>query len=627
MLQISSRHDCGTIYGELYRWYQKNIVQRRDKVRVSVIVLDFNWPSLHASTMALNDMGIVPYLQTCWDIVERRLSGRRLAQITPIVLGRSHIVKDISGWKSMATKNTVVKRTWKVALCQLINVATLAEMDSVWDIIFGLLGSDSAEDAAVHRKSLLERIRQPFQEYIDDTLENVSACDGVQTESAAHKFRDSTIYRSSPFWNHVVSQQRSFHDRHPPHAAGDCDLPNPNPFKNMDLLNVAINVLGAYAPLFSNLLLRKERYARDCANPMYLSVEISRTWSWTEGHTERWMGVVKNTICQGKRLPIAEFVETLHSALKGRVEIFKHAIPRRYPLAAVDPPDVDAPLCSTSVLSPLESQGIFSDVLAQQSEVRNKGHRHTNVNPDAGYLRAPTDIRLLPNGGRIVKTRTMEGDVVTVRSCNTCTIDNLLMCLHVAHISCNYYRNSLAAYNGATEACNTVRQFCSNLEAAETSYAVKEARWHLVRSYPELWEKGYVVRESLHVVSVNLEGSDQDIIKIVLGEMCHLVREHACTYPSCTYNGYCDTMTEVFLPMERLCDVQQWLTELFTLAVVDNCSVTDCDGIRTMPEYSFINGVPPVFVIRVAEFVTMDASSQVHFPDALHLPSCHPQEQ
>jgi hypothetical protein len=110
--------------------------------------------------MALNDLGVVNYLQICWDMVMRRLTCAKISHFSYVHLGRSHIVKDISSWK--ATKNSSVrqvKRTWKVVLCQLINVSTVEELDHVWDMVFGILGCANAHDAAPHRLSLQKRIR------------------------------------------------------------------------------------------------------------------------------------------------------------------------------------------------------------------------------------------------------------------------------------------------------------------------------------------------------------------------------------------------------------------------------------------------------------------------------------
>lgn len=162
---MSLRHATSDIYGHLCKWLHESIAKLR--LHIDAMVIDFNWPTLHACCMMLNDMGVTLYVRLCWDIVKGRLTAARIAQVTLVTLGRSHVVKDIVGWKCLRTTNQQIKRTWKVALCQLINVSTLAEFDHVLDMIIGLLCSPSAEDAATHRMALQDRL---------------SSCDGFQLD-------------------------------------------------------------------------------------------------------------------------------------------------------------------------------------------------------------------------------------------------------------------------------------------------------------------------------------------------------------------------------------------------------------------------------------------------------------
>lgn len=159
MDMVTTRHATSDMYGNLYKWFNECVIRQHKALKIAHIIIDFNWSTLHACCMLLNDLGTTPYLRLCWDMVNKRLSASKILQVTLVLLGRSHIVKDICGWQSMKTTNSQLKRTWMVALCQLINVSSLVEFDSVFDTIIGLLSSTNAEDAAVHRLALQNRIR------------------------------------------------------------------------------------------------------------------------------------------------------------------------------------------------------------------------------------------------------------------------------------------------------------------------------------------------------------------------------------------------------------------------------------------------------------------------------------
>ena len=143
--------------------------------------------------------------------------------------------------------------------------------------------------------------------------------------------------------------------------------------------------------------------------------------------------------------------------------------------------------------------------------------------------------------------------------------------------------------------------------------------------YDELWQQGHIDRVSQHVVNVNLEGSEQDIVNIVLGRMCHVVRQQSCTSSTCSHHCYMDTMRQLLVPSDRFGDVQQWLQEIF-LGTSSNCCVDNrCDGIRSMSAYTFEHGFPSVLVICVPENASFE--KEVAFPRYLHVPHSHPREQ
>jgi hypothetical protein len=73
-------------------------------------------------------------------------------------------------------------------------------------------------------------------------------------------------------------------------------------------------------PLFTSLLCKPQRYALNDNH------DLPESHHFSEGATERWMGVVKNTIMKSETTDLVEMVERLHSSNKGRHRLFRSEI-------------------------------------------------------------------------------------------------------------------------------------------------------------------------------------------------------------------------------------------------------------------------------------------------------------
>lgn len=487
---------------------------------------------------------------------------------------------------------------------------------------------------------------------------------GDEEISAHHRFIEKFVYKNSPFWTHATQRRLSFHTRFNS-SVDDAIVPNPNAYYNLELMQKVLNVLCAYLPLYSNLLLKKERYASDvsCSDAQSGNDQLLfKQWSWTEGHTERWMRTVKDTICGSKCMPLANFIDTMKKALQGRVILFKNSLPESGIVAQMEQENVEVAQGELeddgviqvemedaeveqgeleddggvqvelddnrvanhrqNVCSPMEVEAEFSTIQSQNTEVKNKGHRHSLVNPGSSFLRGRSQLLLLPNGGSIVGTQDTSGKRVRVRCVNTCTADNFLMAIYSAYKYNSHFRQSLCQFASREQTgCNLLFQFCEGMLEASTSYQIKVARWKLLMQFPDLWSRHSITRITPNFIQVDLEDSEQDIVRILWSSMGSLHRQQTCSNAVCRFASSNDTTNNLVLPPNK--DLATWLQQLLTVTEVADCTEPSCEGIRTFNAYIFCNGLPPVLVVVVME----GAATAQQFPTYLHCPHRHPREQ
>jgi hypothetical protein len=139
---VTTQHTSSQLFASLFRWFWDVLV--RHNIQKNAVTTDFNWATIHASTLSLNGMDIVGYLCMAWDILQNRVSSSRIRTLTIIGLGRSHIFKEFSSWPEVSQQKLIaVKRTWKVAFGRILATDTIEDCGDALLAFFQLIRSHS----------------------------------------------------------------------------------------------------------------------------------------------------------------------------------------------------------------------------------------------------------------------------------------------------------------------------------------------------------------------------------------------------------------------------------------------------------------------------------------------------
>ena len=282
-----------------------------------------------------------------------------------------------------------------------------------------------------------------------------------------------------------------------------------------------------------------------------------------------------------------------------------------------------------NVCSPMEVQAEYSNSRSHASLVRNKGHRHSHINPDPGFLQSTTGLSLIPTGGLIVRTMDRDSKTVTVQCANTCTADNFLMAVYAAFKNNIHFQEAMHSFatRSRERDGNVLLQFCERMTEVSTSYAIKDARWKLLMHFDELWSRGAISYIGARRIYVNLEDSEQDIVVLLWGSMGSIVQHQTCSNEACRFASVVKSVPKLILPTGCECsDLQGYLTQVMTNAEsVNHCMEKNCGGVRSIYNVQFKHGLPPVLVIFLGEGDEMVRKTS--FPNFLHCPGQHPREQ
>jgi hypothetical protein len=258
--------------------------------------------------MVLNGLDVVPYLKLCWNIVTGNENAQTIKKLSVVALGRSHVIKEFCNWPEVCKSNeSLKKRAWKVAFGKVVQSRTLEECRHALELFFRIscFHSSAGVDAA-----LLE---------IQQEIVHCTDCSEVCWEQVVLWEEEDTIRESSPFihWSRKIMESVM--------TQNDIESVNINAFRNDALAQRLLNSLCPFLPMFTGLMYSPMRYAdkQHQDNPTFQN-------SFSEGATERWMGVVKNDIMETQKFDHATFIERLFQSVRGRHHLLLNELTAKY---------------------------------------------------------------------------------------------------------------------------------------------------------------------------------------------------------------------------------------------------------------------------------------------------------
>jgi hypothetical protein len=156
---ITNRHNTSSIFTSVFRWFFDCILS--NSISLAAIITDFNWPTIHALTLALNRMDISAYLDATWKIVQ----GNANISLTVVALGRSHIFKEFVSWPEIVQqKSSLVRRVWKVAFARIIQAKTMEECRRALERFYMITVCERLSDVQMAVSELIENDNEELQQ-------------------------------------------------------------------------------------------------------------------------------------------------------------------------------------------------------------------------------------------------------------------------------------------------------------------------------------------------------------------------------------------------------------------------------------------------------------------------------
>lgn len=276
-----TNHSDSTVYTNfLQRWWAS--INSVKTAKPAAVIIDKNWPSIHAVTLVFNGMDIIQYIRMCFDVVEGRYEGGQIDEITILGLARSHTVKNIVRWESMKSNNHSIQLWWKYAVVHFVTITSWDHLKRYIRSLFCVLLIPNSCD--VHFD--LEFVSSGLSDEIDVHNEGTTKPgDEIEIIPA---MRLEAIYQQSPF--HSLGKA-IFEEISQDHTE---DFETTNPRRNPDLVADIMKRIMPYISLISGIMHCPSRYARNASIKERSSHQPFN--GWRESYVEAWHSILKNQI-------------------------------------------------------------------------------------------------------------------------------------------------------------------------------------------------------------------------------------------------------------------------------------------------------------------------------------------
>ena len=264
-IMLSNFHDTVNYTTFLQQWWLS--ISKISVPLPGAVVVDWNWPSIHAVCLVFNAMNIVNYLKVAKDIVEQRLQNNVIKNLTVIGLGKAHLIRDMTLW-SEVNGNKGVQRSvthfWKCALA-------------------GLLILQDWKKAKLYVHHLLKMLRTKDKSQCIDSIDFVANCisddvaevnnilhrpSNTSIEETVHSYyfpihHNDTLYKQSPFYQEACMILHNLEKRNNDEVCSDIEEHDINLYFNTPLSNRLVKEILPYLPMVSSILWNPSRYAVD----------------------------------------------------------------------------------------------------------------------------------------------------------------------------------------------------------------------------------------------------------------------------------------------------------------------------------------------------------------------------
>lgn len=657
-MMLTNSSDTASYTNFLQRWWSA-VAHTANVTMPSAIIVDRNWPSIHAISLIFNGMDVIQYLKLCYAIMSGLHNSDAISRFTIIGLGKFHTIRSIVNWNSVkGGRDRATTLWWKYAAAFVTRVTSWPIMTKYLRSLFAVLlvefGDVSTEVRAV--SDFCHRGDEIDFDYMTNGSKTDEELHGGITSSTMSLYAQSPFYSEAKIlFNKVDAQKTTTISRDM--------IDSGNPKYNPKLAEDILKNLVAYAPMVSGILYRPERYAKE--KKVQDNVEFH---GWTEAFVEGWHSILKNHILRDKvQLSPQEFTTITSTSLSGRATDFleqlkffnakpdasEHSDETELPDQFTSPyeaehsdksvEEVSAPCDSIQHNMTFESEesghcvdldksdsesgrNVFRDITNWSSTTQFSDNRKGDISYQATlsatddykkkkkrrsvYTRpvtisGPTGLEreaintALPTGSQSRVEH--HGRKVSLSAKNTCCLDNILMVSRTFYTVCDDFRHEIDRLSSISNDQGLFAKCVQQMAASNQVGCLIEARAKLLLDAAVF--RGANMAEPLQELtkcrySVSLDTNETSLAERLMLPLCRLFRRSVCSNMNCE---------------DRLIWLKHILIEEFnittTLISLSNerqspgkCrTLTDsgepCDGVRVESPIEHAHGEAPSVII------------------------------
>lgn len=317
-MMLSNSNNTSAYTNFFQRWLHF-VESRRIKQRPAAIIIDKNWPSIHAICLAFNQMDIMTYLRTSMQIIEGQ-SNVDLNTFTVIGIGRSHTVRNIVHFESLkCRRDPSTKLWWKYASINLLTMTDWVTIKRYLKSLFRVLLADVTSDIMDdidYIKSVILRFDFEF-ESDDEDIFKICEHNNEMNKSTA-------LYKQSPFFvfGKKLLDDVQINMKTP---STQCIISsNGNVKQNPELAFEILKFVVAYAPMVTGIMFNINRYSEKQYD--FQNTDGEMFSGWRESFVEGWHNILKNHVLKGYQvISPQEFITLTEASMRGRcIDFISH---------------------------------------------------------------------------------------------------------------------------------------------------------------------------------------------------------------------------------------------------------------------------------------------------------------
>ena len=285
-IMLSNCHDTPSYTSFLQNWWSAVNAEKSVDLPAAVVV-DMNWPSIHACVLVFFGMDIVHYLKSSMAIVNGQWTTEMLNNFTVVGLGRAHMSKMIVTWKEMKG-DRLTSLWWKYAAVKLLTMVQWTEVQEYLHHLFSVLLAPTTrhiESSVEYVSSCIVRTTLHDSMWLTHDVDDTTPCPTLRSE---------TIYSQSPFYTTGQQILRAATPTVGENAVDDDDFLHvtSNVRYNPALAEKLLKVVVAYMPLMSGIIFANQRFA--CNKGIAVTNATAEAFlGWRESYAEGWHNILK----------------------------------------------------------------------------------------------------------------------------------------------------------------------------------------------------------------------------------------------------------------------------------------------------------------------------------------------